>query len=250
MDIEEGDSLRGPFWPEPVEVIKIESVGRGYRIFSVGQNGGESYTDILSENQISESIEVTKKEEHPEFDADPRRFQQAVEVSRTDLAAEYDSNFALNTSQIDPVPHQLEAVYQFMLPENFPDNRIKFFLADDAGAGKTIMAGLLIKELHQRGIVENCLILSPAKLQAQWQSEMLRLFDEEFRIIERSDIRASVGNPWEDNGFCITSMSFAIQDYVRDSLREMLWDLVIVDEAHHLSAYRYGANEEEEKTER
>lgn len=249
-EIEEGDILEGPFWNEPVRVITTDKVGRGVKIYAVGTVTQENYSQILSEEQLSSGVEITKKEEGPDFDGSPRRFREAVEAARIDLASEYDSHHALSTSQVDPVPHQLEAVYKYMLPENFADNRVTFFLADDAGAGKTIMAGLLLKELKHRGIVENCLILAPAKLQRQWQKELLRLFDEEYRIIDRSDMGRAVGNPWRDNKFCITSMAFAIQPDVKDSLRDMQWDMVVADEAHHLSAYRYGSDQEEDKTER
>jgi len=249
-DIQEGDVLEGSFWDEPVRVITTEGIGSGVKIYAVGTNTQENYTQILSQQQLDGGIEITKKEEAPDFDGSSKQFREAVEAARIDLASEYDSHHALSTSQVDPVPHQLEAVYNYMLPENFADNRVKFFLADDAGAGKTIMTGLLLKELKQRGIVENCLILSPAKLQRQWQKELLRLFDEEFRIIDRSDMNRAVGDPWRDHKFCITSMAFSIQDDVKDSLRDMQWDLVVVDEAHHLSAYRYGVDQEEDKTER
>lgn len=249
-EIQEGDILEGLFWNEPVRVITTESMGTGVKIYAVGTNTRENYSQILSSKQLDTGIEITKKEEGPDFDGGPQRFREAVEAARIDLASEYDSHHALSTSQVDPVPHQLEAVYKYMLPENFADNRVKFFLADDAGAGKTIMTGLLLKELKQRGIVENCLILAPAKLQRQWQKELLRLFDEEYRIIDRTDMDRAVGNPWQDHKFCITSMAFAIQPDVKDSLRDMQWDMVVTDEAHHLSAYRYGADEEEDKTER
>jgi len=250
LDLEEGDVLEGPFWEESVRVITTESMGSGVKIYAVGTRTQENYSQILSEAQLDGGIEITKKEEGPDFDGSPRQFREAIEAARIDLASEYDSHHALSTSQVDPVPHQLEAVYNYMLPENFADNRVRFFLADDAGAGKTIMTGLLIKELKQRGIVENCLILSPAKLQRQWQKELFRLFDEKFRIIQRADIDQAVGNPWRDHKFCITSMAFSIQDDVEESLRDMQWDLVVADEAHHLSAYRYGADQEEDKTER
>jgi SNF2 family DNA or RNA helicase len=248
--VDEGDILEGPFWREPVRVITTESVGGGEKIYAVGTDSQENFTQILSSDQVESKIEVTKREEGPDFDGSPKEFKEGVEAARIDLASQYDSHHALSSSQVDPVPHQLEAVYKYMLPENFTDNRIKFFLADDAGAGKTIMTGLLLKELKQRGILENCLILAPAKLQRQWQKELLRLFDEEFRIIDRSEMNRLASDPWSENKFCITSMAFSIQDDVKESLKDMQWDMVVVDEAHHLSAYRYGADEEEDKTER
>ncbi|GAF94681.1 unnamed protein product, partial [marine sediment metagenome] len=151
------------------------------------------------------------------------------------LAYEYDPFFALSVARIDPLPHQLEAIYEYFV--KLP--RIRFLLADDPGAGKTIMAGLLVKELKARGLVKRILIVSPAKLCFQWQREMQDKFREPFDIIRGDILRASYGqNPWQERDQVITSISWVsrIED-AHESLMRSRWDLVIVDEAHQMSAY-------------
>ncbi|MDI6631854.1 MAG: DEAD/DEAH box helicase, partial [Thermoanaerobacteraceae bacterium] len=136
----------------------------------------------------------------------------------------------------------LEAVYHYILP--LP--RIRFLLADDAGAGKTIMAGLLLKELKLRGLVARTLIVAPANLAFQWQREMRDRFRERFDIIRGVDLRNAYGvNPWQDKPQVITSMDWAKREEVLESLGRTAWDLVIVDEAHRMSA-----SDPEHKTER
>jgi superfamily II DNA or RNA helicase len=116
--------------------------------------------------------------------------------------------------------------------------RIRFLLADDPGAGKTIMAGLLLKELKVRGLVSRTLILTPASLSFQWQREMKDKFRENFEIIRSDVLRANYGsNPWQDKNQVITSVSWVsrIED-AKESLLRSHWDVIIVDEAHKMSA--------------
>jgi superfamily II DNA or RNA helicase len=154
---------------------------------------------------------------------------------RLGLAYEYDPYFSLSIARVDPLPHQLEAVYDYFL--KLP--RIRFLLADDPGAGKTIMAGLLIKELKVRGLVRRVLIVTPANLCFQWQRELKDKFRETFQIVRSHLLRANYGtNPWQEIDQCITSVSWVsrIED-AKESLMRSRWDLVIVDEAHRMSAY-------------
>src|SRR5208337_3354889 len=132
------------------------------------------------------------------------------------------------------LPHQLEAVYDYFL--KLP--RIRFLLADDPGAGKTIMAGLLIKELKIRGLAKRTLIVTPANLSFQWQRELKDKFRENFEIIRSDVLRANYGsNPWQEKNQVITSVSWVsrIED-ANESLLRSQWDLIIVDEAHKMSA--------------
>jgi len=176
------------------------------------------------------------------FDGDPHRFRLGLEAARLGLAYEYDPYFSLSTARVDPLPHQLEAVYDAILP--LP--RIRFLLADDAGAGKTIMAGLLLKELKLRGLVQRTLIVVPANLAFQWQREMRDRFRERFDILRGQDLKTAYGvNPWQDRPQVITSMDWAKREDVLESLSRTTWDLVIVDEAHRMSA-----SDPEHKTER
>ena len=141
---------------------------------------------ILTPDQLA-TLETTPDTEP--FDGDPLRFRLAVEAMRLALAFEYDPYFSLSIARVDPLPHQLEAVYQYFMA--LP--RIRFLLADDPGAGKTIMAGLLLKELKIRGLVKRTLIITPANLSFQWQREMKDKFRENFEIIRSDVLRANYG---------------------------------------------------------
>lgn len=167
----------------------------------------------------------------------PTDFALLVESERIRLAYSFDPHFAVSLSGVRPLPHQLEAVYERMLPQT----RLRFLLADDPGAGKTIMAGLLLKELKLRSVIERVLILAPAPLTVQWQDELRSKFDEVFEII-RSDLAKNqlAGNVWERFPQSIASVDFAKQDDVLPGLLRADWDLVIVDEAHKCAARRYG----------
>ncbi|MFN0137422.1 MAG: helicase-related protein [Phycisphaerae bacterium] len=169
------------------------------------------------------------------FDGDARLFRLGVEAQRLGLAFEYDPYFSLSIARVDPLPHQLEAVYDYFM--RLP--RIRFLLADDPGAGKTIMAGLLLKEMKARGLVKRTLIVTPANLSFQWQREMRDKFRESFKIVRSTELRSNYGvNPWQEMDQAITSVSWVSRiDDARESLFRSRWDLVIVDEAHKMSAY-------------
>ena len=181
------------------------------------------------------------------FDAEPRLFRLAVEALRTHLAHAFDPQFAVSVSQVDPLPHQLDAVYNHML--SLP--RIRFLLADDPGAGKTIMAGLLMRELMQRGDVKWVLGLCPKALTDQWRREMWERFRERFMLITGESISNSFGqNIWVENDRVVASVDLAIQDHVLPGIDQSHWDLIVFDEAHKLSAYRYGSSGRIDKTKR
>src|SRR5439155_10510599 len=134
-----------------------------------------------------------------------------------------------------------------------PQPRLRFLLADDPGAGKTIMAGLLIKELKLREAIERVLILCPSPLTIQWQDEMLRWFGESFDIIFSAVDQQQLTNPWQRSNQVIASMDYAKQDDVRERVWQQRWDLVIIDEAHKCSAYTKsssGRGDEVAKTKR
>jgi superfamily II DNA or RNA helicase len=165
--------------------------------------------------------------------ADAERLRLLVESARIRLAYAHDRQFAVSLSGIRTLPHQIEAVYQAMLPQP----RLRFLLADDPGAGKTIMAGLLIKELKLREAIERVLILCPAPLTIQWQDEMLRWFGESFDIIFYAVDQQQLTNPWQRSSQVIFSMDCAKQDDVCERVWQQRWDLVVIDEAHKCSAY-------------
>lgn len=168
---------------------------------------------------------------------DAQQFFLFVESARIKLAFAYDPHFAVSLSGVRPLPHQLEAVYSRILPQA----RIRFLLADDPGAGKTIMAGLLLKELKLRGVIERILILSPAPLTLQWQDELRSKFSETFEVINSTLAKGQLaGNPWERFRQCIASIDFAKRDDVSPGIFQVDWDLVIIDEAHKCSARTQG----------
>src|SRR5205807_6959724 len=186
---------------------------------------GLTHDPVLSRAQIDR---LSISAPYEPFDGDAALFRLGVEAHRLGLAYEYDPHFSLSIARVDPLPHQLEAVYDFFLKAP----RIRFLLADDAGAGKTIMAGLLLKELKARGLVSRILVVSPANLMFQWQREMLDRFHERFEPIRGMDLATAYGtNPWQDKTQVITSLDWAKREEVIESLSRSHWDLVFVDEA-------------------
>ncbi len=172
-------------------------------------------------------------------------FFLGVEGFRVRYAYQFDPLYAVNVSQVDPLPHQIEAIYHHILR----NPRLRFLLADDPGAGKTIMTGLLLKELKYRGLVNRTLVVVPGHLKDQWLREMKERFGEHFTVVDRSVMNATWGRSvWQEQTQAITSVDFAKQDDVMATLAETNWDLVVVDEAHKMAAYRYG--EKTDKTER
>jgi SNF2 family DNA or RNA helicase len=224
--------IRGPIFPEPVQVIVVIPVGTSVKLVGKGLNTNQVHELILNAEQLAQLNSSPEKEP---FDGDPLRFRLGVEAYRLGLAYEYDPYFSLSIARVDPLPHQLEAVYDYFL--TMP--RIRFLLADDPGAGKTIMAGLLLKELKIRGLVKRTLIITPASLSFQWQREMKEKFREQFEIIRADVLRANYGmNPWQERNQVVTSISWVsrIED-AKESLLRSRWDLIIVDEAHKMAAY-------------
>ena len=227
-----GIIVRGPVLPEPIEVLVVTPLGDVIKIVGAGQKTGQVHQRVLRLDQL-QFLDATPEREP--FDGDPARFRLGVEAARLGLAYEYDPYFSLSISRVDPLPHQLEAVYDYFM--RLP--RIRFLLADDPGAGKTIMAGLLLKELKIRGLVKRTLIVAPANLCFQWQRELKEKFREQFEVIRSDVLRANYGqNPWQEKNQVITSISWVsrIED-AKESLLRSRWDLVIVDEAHKMAAY-------------
>lgn len=232
QDIKPNAIIYGPLFKEPVQVSIIIPMGNSVKLIGKGLNTGTFYDPVLSPEQVS-SLYSTPEEEP--FTGNPLHFRLGVEAMRLGLAYEYDPYFTLSIANIHPLPHQLEAVYDYFL--KLPS--IRFLLADDPGAGKTIMAGLLIKELKIRGLIKRVLIITPANLTFQWQREMKDKFREKFSIVRGDVLRSNYGaNPWQDNNMVITSVSWVahIED-AKESLMRSTWDLIIVDEAHKMSAY-------------
>jgi superfamily II DNA or RNA helicase len=173
-----------------------------------------------------------------QFAADPDLFRMVSEAHRISLAYLFDELLAVHTSLIEPLPHQIEAVYGDMLPRQ----PLKFLLADDPGAGKTIMAGMLIKELMARGDVERCLICAPGSLVEQWQDELQQKFALPFEIVTRERIETSLtGNPFQEISLAIGRLDqMARSEDILARIDDSEWDLVVCDEAHKMSAHHFG----------
>ncbi len=229
-----GSIIEGPFWDEPIEVKAVENLGDHVEIIGRKLYSKEYISRIFSEGDLSQ---IKCKDSTLDFSTKGSYAFLALEAKRLEFASEYDPLLAMSTSKIDPLPFQVEAVYGYIL--KLP--RIRFLIADDPGAGKTIMAGLIIKELKLRGLVERILIVAPGHLKDQWRRELKERFQESFVVVDRNTMNNNfMENVWEKESQVITSIDFAKQEDILPSLRSVHWDLVIVDEAHKMSAYKYG----------
>jgi len=231
-NLKQNSIVKGSIFPEQIKVIMVIPMRDVIKLIGKGMESGQVYEPILNDEQLAK-LEIIPEREP--FDGDPAKFRLGIEAMRLGIAYEYDPYFSLSIARVDPLPHQLEAVYDYFL--KLP--RIRFLLADDPGAGKTIMAGLLIKELKIRGLIKRTLIISPANLCWQWQRELKDKFRENFEIIRGGVLRANYGtNPWQEKNQVIASVSWAsVIDDARESLLRSTWDLIVVDEAHKMSAY-------------
>ena len=173
------------------------------------------------------------------FDGDGAAFQLACEAKRIDLAFLFDPMMAVHTSNVEPLPHQITAVYESMLPRQ----PLRYVLADDPGAGKTIMAGLYIRELIMRADARRVLIVAPGSLVEQWRDELFEKFGLEFRIFSSALEESSPsGNPFEDHHQIIVRLDqMSRNEDLQAKLCAAGWDLVVFDEAHKLAAHFFGS---------
>ncbi|RTG97369.1 helicase [Thermus scotoductus] len=186
-----------------------------------------------------EDLALLQVEEAPRFplDAPGDLFRLAAEAKRIRLAYLFDPMMAVHASLVEPLPHQIEAVYGHLLPKT----PLRFLLADDPGAGKTIMAGLYIREMALRGALERCLVVAPGALVLQWQEELWEKFRLDFRVFSRFTLETSQGNPFREHPLWIARMDgLARFPEVAAKALEVDWDLVVVDEAHKMAASYYG----------
>ncbi|HHV78171.1 MAG TPA: DUF3883 domain-containing protein [Firmicutes bacterium] len=236
MTLEIGDIVSGSIFPEPVKVVAIRDIGsKMVKIEAVGVNSRRYYDPILGPDELATIVKSS--EHHLVLSGEAEHVFLYLEGMRIRNAFQFDPLYGVSVSQVDPLPHQIEAVYHHILK----NPSIRFLLADDPGAGKTIMAGLLLKELKYRGLVNRVLIIVPGHLKEQWLREMKERFQESFIIVDRGVMNASWGqNVWTERHQIITSLDFAKQEDVMFALKDSSWDLVIVDEAHKMSAYKYG----------
>ena len=221
-----------------VTLLAVERVGENaVRATYRGQGG--ALGDVMLFRADQSRLSLAGEAREWTFDADPKLFQLTAEAQRIRHAHRFDSRLAVHLSDVEPLPHQIAAVYDEMLPRR----PLRFLLADDPGAGKTIMAGLLIRELILRGDVERCLIVVPANLAEQWQDELREKFHYGFTVADRAMFeRSASGNPLLDHDLLIARIDLLKQEEHRELIREAEWDLIVVDEAHKMSA-RWSGND-------
>jgi superfamily II DNA or RNA helicase len=236
-----GDVVAGLEPSELVEIQRITPFGARTLVEGVGVQSRRVVKRPLTTSEMSRLERV--RSSTCSYDGDAERFLLGVEAERIRIAHQFDPLFAVNSSIVDPLPHQVEAVYRSLLP--LP--RIRFLLADDTGAGKTIMAGLLIKELLFRGVIEKVLVITPGGITKQWKEEELEeKFGLQSRLVNRASFDAEPGQFSRYEGTFVISIDFlARNEGCLKTAEQTQWDLIIVDEAHKLSAYEYGTKIEE-----
>src|SRR6185312_1294328 len=176
--IREGQVLSGSLFNEPMRVITVAANGTdSWVVGVVGVNSEKFRSTTLTKNDL---VSLNVRDTTRNYDGDAGLLRLGLQAHALGIAWEFDSYFGLSISRVDPLPHQLEAVYDYLLKLA----RVRFLLADDAGAGKTIMAGLLIRELKLRGLAERVLIICPANLTFQWQRELKEKFEEKFVVLK------------------------------------------------------------------
>ncbi|SHE99684.1 helicase-related protein [Desulforamulus putei] len=236
-DITRGAIVKGILPGVPVTIIDVNWYGN--TVLEVTYKGpqGQTGQELLFRDR-EPSLELINAGQTWQLDGDGAKFRLVSEARRIRLAHLFDPMLAVHTSQVEPLPHQITAVYQQMLPRQ----PLRFLLADDPGAGKTIMAGLLIRELMMRGDLKRCLICAPGSLVEQWQDEMLRRFQIPFDMISRQSFQDSrTGNPFLEKNLIICRLDhLSRNEDVIEKLKLTDWDLIVVDEAHKMSASFFG----------
>ena len=237
-DLKTGTRVRGVLPSGAVTVKSVEWHGDQCLALVYVDDGGQLGETLLYRDDEGR-LDVEARGRAWSFDADAGLFRLVSEAHRIHLAWLFDPYLAVSTSTIDPLPHQISAVYEEMLPRQ----PMRFLLADDPGAGKTIMAGLLIKELIIRGDLQRCLVVAPGSLTDQWQDELYEKFDLDFEILTRDMIEASrTANPFEQKNLVIARLDqLSRNEDIQERLKAAPeWDLVICDEAHRMSAHYMG----------
>ena len=235
-DLAAGMRLSGVVTDGDVTVVAVDVHGAGSATLTYRTGDGRLGERIITADDLARLSAVSQR--RWSFDADGAMFCLASEARRMQQAHLADPYAAVDTSNIEPYPHQIDAVYNRLLTRR----PFRFLLADDPGAGKTIMSGLLIRELMLRGDVARCLIVAPGSLVEQWQDEMWDKFHLTFELMSRAAVEASrTGNPFTDKNLLIARVDqLARSEDLIAKLEASDWDLVIVDEAHKMSAHRYG----------
>src|SRR5580704_8044623 len=238
-DLQPTAALRGILPDQVVTVVSVQWFGSEALELTYKGASGRVANELLYRHD-EPRLQVLEHGRPWSFDGDGALFRLVSEAHRIRIAHLFDPLLAVHTSLIEPLPHQITAVYESMLPRQ----PLRFLLADDPGAGKTIMAGLLIKELIARGDLQRCLVVCPGSLAEQWQDELYRRFQLSFEILTNDKLEAARTGNW----FLETNLVIARLDKLsrNEEIQQKLqvpdcrWDLVVCDEAHKMSATVFG----------
>lgn len=238
-DIQRGVTVEGILPNRRVRIIDVKWHGDDVLEVTYKDESGALGSELILRNREHE-LKIADSRQNWSFDADGKLLRLVSEACRIRLAWLFDAFLAVHTSLVEPLPHQITAVYGEMLPRQ----PLRFLLADDPGSGKTIMAGLLIKELIMRGDVRRCLIVCPGNLTEQWQEELYSKFSLNFELITRERVNACLtGNPFEDTDLSIGRLDHLCRnDDLLAKLEKSDWDMIVCDEAHKMSATYFGGD--------
>lgn len=238
-DLKPGGAILGVLPSGVVTVVNVQWFGSDAIELTYKDATGKVGNELLYRDRETD-LKIVEEGRPWSFDGDGALFRLVSEAQRIHLAHLFDPVLAVHTSVVEPLPHQITAVYESMLPRQ----PLRFLLADDPGAGKTIMAGLLIKELIARGDLQRCLVVCPGSLAEQWQDELYRRFNLPFDILTNDKLEAArTGNWFLETNLAIARLDkLARNEDVQLKLQapDCRWDLVVVDEAHKLSATFFG----------
>ncbi len=236
-ELKQGCIIRGLIPRQDIIVVDVKWYGNDAVELTYKDSSGKVGNQLIFRSD-EERLKVITEGQAWSFEADGKRLRLVSEAKRICLAYLFDPYLAIHTSMIDPLPHQISAVYEKMLPRQ----PLRFLLADDPGAGKTIMAGLYIKELMIRGDLQRCLIVCPGNLTEQWQDELWQRFQLPFELLTNDRIESSrTGNIFQEMSLVIARLDkLARNENLQEKLAQIDWDLIVVDEAHKMSATYFG----------